>query len=68
MNTLKTSFTALLFWSFMIALFSSISTTIFSESAFHDNFAFTTMAIACVGMIVSAALLMVDAILEICNP
>ncbi len=68
MNILKNRFTTLLFWGFIVALVSSISTTIFSESSFNDNFAFSIMACAFVGIVVSVALLMVDAILEICNP
>ena len=68
MNLKKLNSIALLFWSFMIVFFSSVSTTIFSERAFHDNFAFTTMAIAIVGLVVSAVFLLVDAVQAICNP
>ena len=68
MRTLKISANALRFWSFMLALFSSVSTAVFSESAFHDNFALAVMAIALAGMIVSAAFLMLDAVLAVCNP
>lgn len=68
MNILKNRFTTLLFWGFIIALLSAISISVFSESSFNDNFAFSIMACAFVGIIISTALLMVDAILEICNP
>jgi len=59
---------ALRFRGFMLALFSSVSTAVFSESAFHDNFALAVMAIALAGMIVSAAFLRLDAVLTACNP
>lgn len=52
----------------MLALFSSVSTAVFSESTFHDNFALAVMASALAGMIVSAAFLMLDAVLAVCTP
>ncbi|WP_374571189.1 hypothetical protein [Acinetobacter sp.] len=68
MRTLKISANALRFWSFMLALFSSVSTAVFSESALHGSFAFAAAAIALAGMIVSAAFLMLDAVLAACSP
>ena len=68
MRTLKISANALRFWSFMLALFSSVSTAVFSEGALHGSFAFAAAAIALAGMIVSAAFLMLDAVLAVCNP
>ena len=59
---------ALRFQGFMLALFSSVSTAVFSESALHGSFTFAVMAIALAGMIVSAAFLMLDAVLAVCNP
>ncbi|WP_374666388.1 hypothetical protein [Acinetobacter sp.] len=68
MNIPKISSTALLFWSFIAVMLGSISTAVFSESAFHDNFAFSMMALALTGILISTALLMVDAVLAVCNP
>ena len=68
MRTLKISANALRFWSFMLALFSSVSTAVFSESALHGSFAFAAAVIALAGMIVSAAFLMLDAVLAVCSP
>jgi hypothetical protein len=48
---------ALRFRGFMLALFSSVSTAVFSESALHGSFTLAMMAIALAGMIVSAAFL-----------
>ena len=52
----------------MLALFSSVSTAVFSESALHGSFTLAVMAIALAGTIVSAAFLMLDAVLAVCNP
>ena len=52
----------------MIVFLSSVSTTVFSESAFNDNFAFTTMAIGVIGFLVSGLFLLVDTVQDICNP
>ncbi|MEN3979783.1 hypothetical protein [Acinetobacter sp. CWB-B33] len=68
MNTKKISSAALLFWAFIAAMMGSISTAVFSESAFNDNFAFTSMALALAGILISAAFLMMDAVLAVCNP
>lgn len=68
MNIPKISSTALLFWSFIAVMLGSISTAVFSESAFNDNFAFSMMALALTGILISTALLMVDAVLAVCNP
>ena len=68
MNTQKISLMAILFWSFVATLLGAISTAVFSEAAFHDHFAFSMMALAFAGIIISTALLMVDAVLAVCNP
>ncbi|WP_353142958.1 hypothetical protein [Acinetobacter pragensis] len=68
MNTHKISPTALLFWSFLAVMLGSISTAVFSESSFHDHFAFSMMALALTGILISTAFLMVDAVLAVCNP
>lgn len=68
MNIPKISSTALLFWSFIAVMLGSISTAVFSESAFNDHFAFSMMALALTGILISTALLMVDAVLAVCNP
>lgn len=58
----------LLFWIFLIVLCSSISTTVFSESAFNDHFALTTMTIAIIGLVSSTSVLLVNLVHAICNP
>lgn len=68
MNIKKLSTITLLLWSFIIVFLSSVSTTIFSESAFNDNFAFTTMAIGVIGFLISALFLVIDTVQKICNP
>ncbi len=68
MNIKKFSTITLLLWSFVIVFLSSVSTTVFSESAFNDNFAFTTMAIGVIGFLVSGLFLLVDTVQDICNP
>ena len=57
-----------LLWSFAVVFLSSVSTTIFSEQAFHDQLAFAIMAVAIVGLVISAAFLLVDTLQDICNP
>lgn len=57
-----------LLWSFVIVLLSSVSTTIFSEQTFHDQLAFAAMLVAIVGLVISAAFLLVDTLQNICNP
>lgn len=68
MNIKKMSPITLILWSFIIVFLSSVSTTVFSESAFNDHFAFTTMAIGVIGFLISALFLVVDTVQEICNP
>ena len=68
MNIKKFSTITLLLWSFVIVFLSSVSTTVFSESAFNDNFAFTMMGIGVIGFLVSGLFLLVDTVQDICNP
>ncbi len=64
----KTSQTFILFWVLVIALCSAISTTIFSESAFNDNFGFSLMAVAIVGLCLNVTYIFIQTIFKICNP
>ncbi|RKG29428.1 hypothetical protein [Acinetobacter tianfuensis] len=68
MSMSKISTTMLAFIGFTVVLISAISTAAFSESSFHDNFAFSLMAVACLGLIFSIAFLMLEAVLAVCNP
>jgi len=68
MSKYKISTNMLAFAGFATVLLSAISTATFSESAFHDNFAFSLMAVACLGLAISIAFLMIDAVLAVCNP
>jgi hypothetical protein len=49
-------------------LLSSISTTIFSESAFNDNASISITVFAGIGLTLTAAKLLFDTIHNICNP
>ena len=61
------STTMVLFW-FAIVLLSSISTTIFSESAFNDNASISIAVLAAIGLALTTAKLIFDTIHNICNP
>ena len=60
--------TAIIFWMLLIAFFSAISTTIFSETAFNDRFGFSLMAIAIVGLCLNITHIVLHTLLAICNP
>ena len=58
----------IIFWSFTAILCSAISTAVFSEAVWHDNAAMGFMALAAAGLIYSAAQILMNAVLAICNP
>ncbi|MGE8654723.1 MAG: hypothetical protein ACN6NV_13455 [Acinetobacter gandensis] len=58
----------LVFWSFVVVLISAISTNIFSETTLNDNLAIGFMVIALIGLLFSAATILIHTILDICNP
>lgn len=58
----------LVFWSFVVVLISAISTNIFSETSLNDNLAIGFMVIALIGLMFSAATILIHTILDICNP
>ena len=58
----------LVFWSFVVVLISAISTNIFSETSLNDNLAIGFMVIALIGLVFSAATILIHTILDICNP
>lgn len=60
--------TAIIFWMLLIALFSAISTTIFSETLLNDRFGFALMAIAIVGLCLNITHMVLHTLLAICNP
>lgn len=67
MHAIKAHRITLAFWGFIIMLMAAISTALFSESHFNDQFAYSTMPLALLGIVLSAAFLAVDALFEICN-
>ena len=64
----RVSSTTMVLFCFAIVLLSSISTTIFSESAFNDNASISITVFAGIGLTLTAAKLLFDAIHSICNP
>ncbi len=62
------SYAALVFWSFAVVLVSAISTNIFSETSINDNLAIGFMVFALIGLVFSAAIILIKSVLEICNP
>ena len=58
----------LIFWVLVIALLSSISTTIFSESTINDTFGFSLMAVAIIGLCFNITLTCIQTLFDICNP
>ena len=68
MQNIKTNVTLVVFWGLVIALISAISTTIFSESPFHDIFGFSLMAVAILGLCLNIPQLLINTIFKICNP
>lgn len=67
MNIIKNHSTLFSFWGFTLLMLTAISTALFSESQFHDQFAYSTMSVALIGILLSASFLAVDAIFELCN-
>ncbi|HEX5381029.1 hypothetical protein ACNAUY_07210 [Acinetobacter tibetensis] len=68
MFTKRVSSTIMVFFCFTIVLLSSISTTIFSESAFNDNTSISIAVLAAIGLALTTAKLIFDTIHNICNP
>ena len=64
----KVSSTTMVLFCFAIVLLSSISTTIFSESAFNDNASISITVLAGIGFTLTIAKLIFDTIHNICNP
>lgn len=64
----KVSSTIMVFFCFVIILLSSISTTIFSESAFNDNASISITVLAAIGLALTTVKLIFDTIHSICNP
>ncbi|NWK72884.1 hypothetical protein D7V64_04000 [Acinetobacter cumulans] len=67
MNIIKTHSTLFSFWGFIVLMLTAISIALFSESQFNDQFAYSTMPIALIGILLSASFLAIDAIFELCN-
>lgn len=51
-----------------IALISAISTVIFSEKAVHDDFGFSLMFFAIIGLFFNMIYILIHKIIDICNP
>ena len=68
MNTQKISTRHILFWTLAIALLSSISTVIFSETLVHDSLGILFIVMSSLGLIVYGSLRLLDGVNDICNP
>lgn len=58
----------IVFWTLAIALLSSISTVIFSETIVHDSVAAMIILISLIGLLYYGALRLVKNVYDICNP
>ncbi|WP_180146782.1 MULTISPECIES: hypothetical protein [unclassified Acinetobacter] len=68
LNKKAVNLTPLVFWSFAVVLISAISTNIFSETSLNDNLAIGFMVVALIGLVISAASILIQSVLDICNP
>lgn len=64
----RVSSTIMVLFCFTIVFLSSISTTIFSESAFNDNASISIAVLAGIGLTLTTAKLIFETIHDICNP
>lgn len=68
MHNNKISSTVIIFWAWIIALISAISTTVFSESIFNDSFGISLIVFASLGLIINITYLCINTLTAICNP
>lgn len=68
MHTKSINLNCVIFCTLFIALMSAISTVIFSEQAFHDNFGFSLIFLAIIGLCFNISAIFVNTIRDICNP
>ena len=64
----RVSSTIMVLFCLAIVFLSSISTTIFSESAFNDNASISIAVLAGIGLTLTTAKLIFETIHDICNP
>ncbi|WP_374531330.1 hypothetical protein [Acinetobacter sp.] len=64
----RVSSTIMVLFCLAIVFLSSISTTIFSESAFNDNVSISIAVLAGIGLTLITAKLIFETIHDICNP
>lgn len=62
------SLRVLLFWTLSIALISSLSTIIFSETLLNDSLGGILLAVSLLGLLCYGTFRLVDQIFDICNP
>ena len=68
MNNQKISTKHILFWTLAVALLSSISTVIFSETLINDSLGTLTIVLSSLGLCAYGSLLLIDSVNDICNP
>lgn len=68
MNSKKISTRHLLFWTLCIALLSSISTVIFSETLMNDSLASAVIIASIVGLFFYGVVRLFESVNAICNP
>lgn len=64
----KISTRHILFWTLAIALLSSISTVIFSETLINDSLGILTIVMSSLGLFAYGSLRLLDSVNDICNP
>ncbi|ANF82613.1 hypothetical protein A3K93_10690 [Acinetobacter sp. NCu2D-2] len=68
MNQQKISSRPILFWTLAIALLSSISTVIFSETILNDSLGTLMIVMSSIGLVIYGSLRLLEGIYNICNP
>ncbi len=68
MQTKRINLNYAVFFTLCITLISAISTVIFSEKPFNDNFGFSLMFFAIIGLCLNMSHIFMDTIRNICNP
>ena len=57
-----------LFWFFIVACLSATSTMIFSETLLNDSLGGAVFFLSLIGLVCFGALLLLQQVLDICNP
>lgn len=68
MNNQKIPTRHILFWTLAIALLSSISTVVFSETLINDSLGILTIVVSSLGLFAYGSLRLLDSVNDICNP